>query len=109
MINRFFAIKYPTNAQAFNLNGINPNGVIDSWQLVGTRFRAVPSWIYTKTKRAKKKAVNKKEYIPKEETIKIFINLNEIGMREYKDLEKFNKEQLHLYLKKLEANISVLV
>ena len=29
MINRFFAIKYPSNANAFNLNGIDGASVVD--------------------------------------------------------------------------------
>ncbi len=51
MINRFFAIQYPSNAQMFNINGINGNAVIDSWQMVAQRFGKVPMWIYTKTKK----------------------------------------------------------
>ena len=64
MINRFFAIKFPANAQLFNVNGINPISVIDSWALVASRFRGVPGWIYTKTKKSKKKTTsNKGKYI----------------------------------------------
>ena len=63
MINRFFAIKYPSNAQLFNVNGINGNAVIDSWHMVSSRFRSVPGWIYTKTKKAAPKPKKSKKRI----------------------------------------------
>ena len=108
MINRFFAIKYPSNAQLFNVNGINGNAVIDSWHMVSSRFRSVPGWIYTKTKKATPKPKkSKKEYIPKEETIKFFLQRHEIGMREFNDLKKFNPIELNESLLKLENTMQV--
>jgi hypothetical protein len=67
MINRFFAIQYPSNAQFFNKNGINPS----------------------------------------EEAISFFMERNEIGKREFKELEKFAKEDLYLTLQKLEDSMQV--
>ena len=52
MINRFFAIKYPSNANMFNVNGINGGNVVESWSMVAKRFKGVPGWFYTKTKKA---------------------------------------------------------
>ena len=77
MINRFFAIKFPANAQLFNVNGINPIAVIDSWQLVAQRFKGVPGWVYTKTKKSTT-VKDKSKYIPSEEAIKVFLEKNEI-------------------------------
>jgi hypothetical protein len=107
MINRFFAIQYPANAQFFNKNGINPIAVIDSWSLVAARFKSVPTWIYTKTKKAEKEATSKSKYIPSEEAISFFMERNEIGKREFKELEKFAKEDLYLTLQKLEDSMQV--
>ena len=108
MINRFFAIKFPTNAQLFNVNGINPISVIDSWALVASRFRGVPGWIYTKTKKSKKKtAPGKGKYIPSDEAIRFFIDKNEIGMREFKELEKFAQDELYTSLKSIEGSMKV--
>ena len=107
MINRFFSIKYPVNANLFNFNGINGLSVIDSWQLVANRFKSVPGWIYTRTKKKKKVATKKSEYIPKEETIKKFIHNHEIGMREFGELESFCKEELYISLKKLENSMTM--
>lgn len=107
MINRFFAIKYPANAQLFNRNGINPIPVIDSWAMVAKRFTNVPGWIYTKTKKPAKTVVKKDKYIPSDEVIHFFIEKNEIGKREYKELEKFAKEELYATLKRLEDSMQV--
>jgi hypothetical protein len=107
MINRFFAIQYPSNAQFFNKNGINPIAVIDSWSLVASRFKSVPGWIYTKTKKAEKETSSKSKYIPSESVISFFMDKNEIGKREFKELEKFAKEDLYLTLQRLENSMQV--
>lgn len=107
MINRFFAIKFPANAQLFNHNGINPIAVIDSWSLVASRFKGVPGWIYTKTKKSTKSSKKSSEYIPSDEAIKFFIDKNEIGKREYKELEKFAKAELYTQLQSIEKSIKV--
>ena len=107
MVNRFFAIKFPTNAHLFNINGINPIAVIDSWSLVASRFKGVPRWIYTKTKKSTKAKVDKNKYIPSDEAVKFFIDKNEIGIREFKELEKFAQDDLHTALKSIERSIKV--
>ena len=107
MINRFFAIKYPANAQLFNKNGINGNVVIDSWSMVASRFRSVPMWIYTKTKKSPKAKADKKQYIPSDAAISFFIEKNEIGKREFKELEQFAKDELYNSLKRIEDSMQV--
>ena len=107
MLNRFFAIKFPANANALNLNGINPVAVVDGWAMVASRFKAVPGWIYTKTKKASPSAKSKSEYIPSEEAIKFFIEKNEIGNREFKELEKFAKSELYTQLELIEKSMKV--
>ena len=107
MINRFFAIKFPANAQLFNVNGINPIAVIDSWQMVAQRFNGVPGWIYTKTKKPKVDPKNKSKYIPSDEAIKFFMEKNEIGKREYKELEALAPDQLYATLQTIEKSMQV--
>jgi len=106
MINRFFAIKFPANAQLFNVNGINPIAVIDSWQLVAQRFKGVPGWVYTKTKKSTT-VKDKSKYIPSEEAIKVFLEKNEIGKREFKELEKYSREELYKTLQVIEKSMQV--
>lgn len=107
MLNRFFAIKFPANANALNINGINPVAVVDGWAMVASRFKAVPGWIYTKTKKSPKAAASKNEYIPSDEAIKFFIEKNEIGMREFKELQKFAKSDLYNQLESIEKSMKV--
>lgn len=107
MVNRFFAIQYPANANLFNLNGINPVAVLDSWSLVARRFSRVPAWIYTKTKKSAKATKEKSKYIPSEKAISFFMEKNEIGKREFKELEMFAKEELHKSLKTIEDSMQV--
>lgn len=104
MINRFFSIKFPTNAQLFNKNGINGAAVVDSWSLVAQRFTSVPGWIYTKTK---KPAPKKEEYIPSDEALELFMKINEIGKREVNELKKFAPNDFENELRKLEKTIKV--
>lgn len=105
MINRFFAIKFPNNSNLFNLNGINGAAVVESWSLVAMRFKSVPGWWYTKTKKAK--TTIKDKYSPSEQATQIYMHKNEIGTREFKELELFAKESLYSDLKKIEEQIDV--
>lgn len=105
MINRFFAIKFPANANAFNINSINGAAVVESWSLVAMRFKSVPSWWYTKTK--KDKSTVKDKYSPCEQAVKLYMHKNEIGSREFKELEHFAKDSLYADLKNIENQIDV--
>tara|TARA_R110000772_G_scaffold65904_2_gene147077 strand:+ start:5444 stop:5872 length:429 start_codon:yes stop_codon:yes gene_type:complete len=107
MVNRFFSIKYPENAQMFNKNGINGASVIDAWYMVASRFRGVPPWIYTKTKKATKTSTKKVEYIPTDKTIEVYMNRYEIGKREFAEMQKFAPEDLNKELQVIEKSIQV--
>lgn len=105
MINRFFAIKYPANAQMFNVNGISGANVVECWSLVAQRFKAVPGWWYTKTKKTATAKGDK--YIPSEAAVELFLRKNEIGLREFNELKTFAKEDLYVDLRKIETQIDV--
>ena len=105
MINRFFAIKYPANANMFNFNGINGGNVVESWGMVAQRFKSVPMWFYTKTKKAEKEIVDK--YTPSEAVIELYLTKNEIGMREFNELKQFVKADLFSELQKIETQLDV--
>ena len=105
MINRFFAIKYPSNANHFNINGIGGANVVESWSMVAQRFKSVPMWFYTKTKKASKEESDK--YNPSDVSIELYLSKNEIGMREFNELKKFAKNDLFSDLQKIEAQIDV--
>ena len=105
MINRFMSIKYPSNAQMFNINGINGGNVVECWATVASRFKSVPGWFYTKTKKAAKNKADK--YIPSERAVTIYMDRNEIGSREFNELKLFAKDHLFADLKKIEEQIQV--
>ena len=107
MVNRFFAIKYPENANAFNVNGINGGHVVDAWSLLARRFTRVPMWIYTKTKKAKKSASKKNEYIPTDRAIELYMSKYEIGKREFNEMQKFAPDALNQELQSIEKSIQV--
>jgi hypothetical protein len=101
------AIRYPEAAHAFNINKINSLGVIDSWHKVAVQFKRVPGWIYTRV-RKKKKTKESKVFEPLETTVKYYMELNEIGTREYKEALKFNKKQILEELKNIENQMNVI-
>ena len=107
MLQRFMAIRYPEAAQAFNINKINSLGVIDSWHKVAVQFKRVPVWIYTRV-RKKKKIKEGKVFEPLETTVKYYMELNEIGTREYKESLKFNKKEILNELNNIENQMNVL-
>ena len=94
MINRFFAINFPTIANTyFNKRGVDGARAIKAWSLVARRYNKVPGWIYTKTKKKKKKKSKKKKktgfnpdtYEPDDEILSIFLDRFDYGMTEYEN------------------------
>lgn len=106
MINRFFSIKYPTNAQLFNINGIDGAGVVDSWSMVAKQFKSVPGWFYTKTKKSEA-SKTKKEYIPTDKALEIYLQKYEIGRREIEELKIFAPKEFYAELEKIDEQIKV--
>jgi len=105
MINRFFSIKYPANAQMFNVNGIDGANVVESWSMVASRFKSVPPWIYTRTKKSEKNIKDK--YIPDPAVVQLYMEKNEIGIREFEEVKIFAKDQLYSELQKIEKQMDV--
>lgn len=107
MINRFFAIQYPENANAFNLNGINGGQVVEAWSLVARRFTSVPFWIYTKTKKAKQDPKTTKEYIPSDKALEVYMQRYNIGKREIQEMKRFAPNEFKAELQSIEKSIEV--
>ena len=101
MLNRFMSINFPIQAQLFNRMNINPVGVADSWRKVGVRYKKTPGWVFTKTKKKPKES----EYSPSEEALSLFLKVNEIGMREYKDAMRYDSERIVASLKSIQKQI----
>ena len=99
MIQRFMSINFPSQAQQLNRNGINGIGVIDTWQFITSRFKRVPGWIYTKTK--KTKAQQKAEFKYSEELVEIYLKVNQISRKDFNQLTKLYPEQMQDYFTKM--------
>ena len=101
MLNRFMSINFPIQAQMFNKLNINPAGVADSWRKVGIRYKRTPPWVFTKTKKKSKDST----YSPSDEVLSLYLKMNEIGMREYKDAMKYDPEKIIADLKTIQKQI----
>ena len=99
MIQRFMSINYPAQAQQLNRNGINGVGVIDTWQFITSRFKRVPGWIYTKTKKTKKQQAKEFTYSP--ELVDLYISKNESSKKDFDILTKLYPSEMQSYFTKL--------
>ena len=60
MINRILSIKYPLQAQAFNLTKIDPIQTVNWWkEMIGKNYTKPPGFIYTPTGKKEKKILKK--------------------------------------------------
>jgi hypothetical protein len=107
MIQRFMAINWPSESQKMNRNGINGIGVIDTWQFITSRFKRVPGWIYTKTK--KTKAQESLEFKYSEELVEIYLKVNEISRRDFDLLTKLHPQVMQEYFKKMKLQYETYV
>jgi hypothetical protein len=103
MLNRFMSIQYPIQAQMFNRLGISSLGVSDSWRKVGRQYKRTPGWVFTKLKKNQK---NQKTYSPSPEALNLFLQINQIGEREYKEALQFNQEGVVESLKSIEKQLT---
>ena len=104
MTNRFMSIKFPVQANLFNSLRTDPVGQAEAWRMVASKFNRVPGFIYTKVKKtAKQKA---KEFSPDPKALDLYLKINEIGMREYKELSKHHPSELHKAINILEKQMA---
>ena len=107
MIQRFMAINWPSESQKMNRNGINGIGVIDTWQFVTSRFKRVPGWIYTKTK--KTKVQESLEFKYSEDLVEIYLKVNEISRRDFDLLTKMYPQVMQDYFTKMKLQYETYV
>jgi len=107
MIQRFMAINFPEQSQLLNRNGINGIGVIDTWQFITSRFKRVPGWIYTKTKKTKKQQALEFKY--SEELVDLYMSKNEISRKDFDQLIKLHPQTMQVYFTKLRKQFDTYV
>lgn len=101
MTRRFMGIKFPIQANMFNVLKTDPVGQAESWRMVASKFSRVPGFIYTKTKKSKKS----KKWQPNTDVVNEYLKLNEIGMREFEEAVKFRPKEMKKSINKLEKQI----
>ena len=99
MTNRLMSAKFPSQANLFNMLRTDPVGQAEAWRMVGNKFNRVPGFIYTKTA---KQGKEKKKWIPNHEAVEMYMNLNEIGEREFNEALKFNFDEIKKSIQILE-------
>jgi len=102
MTNRFMGIKFPIQANLFNMLKTDPVGQAEAWRMVASKFNRVPGFIYTKVKKQPK--IN--EWVPNPNAVELYMKFNEIGQREFKEALEHNKEEVKFAIDILEKQIS---
>lgn len=84
LMNRFFAIKFPVQAQLLNRMHINAAHVVQYWgNVMSAQYSEVPGWIWVGLKGVKAKKVSKKKaLIVKETTMEYYCSKMQIGRKE---------------------------
>lgn len=104
IINRMFAIKFPTQSEKLNRSGINETTVVDLWQTVAAKFKNIPSWFYTKTKASK---TNIKKWEPNKEILKLWLKNNKMSQKDFNDLLKFYPDDIKSEFENIEQRIKM--
>ena len=102
MTNRFMSIKFPVQANMFNALKIDPVGQAEAWRMVASKFNRVPGFIYTKTKASKKSKI----WDPNPKALELYLKINEIGERDFKEAMKHQPSELKNAIKILEKQMS---
>ncbi len=102
MLNRFMSIKFPAQAQLFNMLRTDPVGQAEAWRMVTSKFNRVPGFIYTKV--SKKKI--QKEWEPDQQALDFYLQINEIGMREFNEALKYDRSTVISVIDKLKSQIT---
>ena len=81
---------------------IDTIGQAEAWRMVASKFNRVPSFIYTKTKASKKV----KLWEPNPKALEVYLKINEIGERDFKEAMKHNPTELKHAITVLEKQMS---
>ena len=101
MINRFMSIRFPIQANLFNLLKVDSIGTAESWRMVASKFNRVPGWIYTRVRKTKKE----KTWEPTKAALDFYLKINEIGMREYEEALKYNPNEVKETMIKIQKQV----
>lgn len=105
MMNRFFSIRFPIQAQMLNHTKINGAEAAQYWcDMLSKMYNRTPSWIYSTLKGTKKnKETKKKELVVEETTINAYCKRTMRARKEIEDAMKFFPEEMTRELTEFEA------
>lgn len=98
MLNRLMSIKFPIQAQMLNILKISTTGQAYTWRAIAKQFKRTPGFIYTKTKNVSSDKTKKLN----EDAVLIYMRINEIGEKEFKDAYQFNQKEIDKALEIIE-------
>ena len=103
MINRVLSIKYPFQAQCFNMTGINLAEVVKAWNFflsANEQYGKIPGFVFT---RGAKKTINKQEVNDeiKKSDIEAYAQHYHLSIKDVQDLKEFNYNALNDDIKNL--------
>lgn len=101
MVQRFMSIKYPLEANRFNIVGINYVVAVDFWHIVLSRaFNRKPGWIFTKSPKTKMVAHKIGKMPPK--LIKFYLKGKKMDRRDFDMLVELYPDEFLVELKRTE-------
>lgn len=104
MTQRFMSIKFPVQANTFNIVGINQVQAINFWHNTLTRrFTRKPSFLFTKTEKKKKKDKEEKIHDIKKGIIVMYRNAHQMSPTDFNFMAEIYPDELYKSLKKLET------
>jgi len=108
LLNRSMSMINPILAAEISRIKISTSGSMEYWQsILSKQYIKSPNCFYhiSPKKKKKEKEIATNKYIPKNEIINYYCDLNKIDHATYIELENKYKNELYLELKELEENI----
>jgi hypothetical protein len=106
MLNRFFSINYPLQAQVLQHIRSNPVAIIDFWfDFLSKRYNKVPFWIYTQGVKKSKKTKEKNPVHVSKELIYHYAQVYNIDVKSITDALNLFPEETIKELKQFEKLI----
>lgn len=104
MVQRFMSIKFPMEANKFNVIGINYVMAIDFWQtLLSRRYNKKPSWMFTKSNKTKT-ASHKIDKIPSK-LVDFYLKGKKMDRRDFNLLRELYPDEFLDELKRIEKTV----
>ena len=110
MVNRTCAIKYPLQAQYFNVLGVDPQNVITSWRMFLTKQYGIgrtPFFVYTKGAKASNVEKEKHSELPvfPKDLVYAYCDFYNYTLKDYNDMLEFNPEGVSEHIRRFEQTV----